>query len=221
MRKALMVWGGWKGHEPRETTEVVAEALRGRGFEVELSEALDSFKDEEKLKGLHLVVPCWTMGKIEPEQLKPVSAAVEAGVGLGGWHGGMCDAFREQCSWQWMTGGQWVAHPGGGDVTYAVRIVDREHPITKGLEDFEVTSEQYYLHVDPVVKVLAVTEFPPERNMGNLAPDGKPVSMPVAWTKLWGKGRVFYSSLGHSAETMRQSEVLEMTARGLEWAARE
>ena len=183
MREALVVQGGWQGHTPKEASEAVAEALEARDFKVEVADTLDAFKDVEKLRRVHLIVPCWTMGKIEKEQLDPLMKAVSEGTGLGGWHGGMCDSFRTECGYQHMTGGQWVAHPGGGEVTYVVNIIDHDHPITRGMADFEVTSEQYYLHVDPANKVLAVTPFPIAP--GPHTPNG-PVEMPVVWTRLWG-----------------------------------
>ena len=214
---ALVVWGGWKGHEPEGVSALHAAALREQGFTVEVSDTLDAFLDGEKLKHLDLIVPLWTMGEIKKEQLKPVLAAVEAGTGLAGCHGGMCDAFRVSTEWQFMTGGQWVAHPGGDGVTYAVRITDREHAITRGLKDFPVTSEQYYVHVDPANKVLATTRFPTVD--GPHAANG-PVDVPVVWTRLWGKGRVFYSSLGHVEATARQKEVLDIQTRGMLWAAK-
>ncbi len=215
--KALIVWGGWMGHEPDRVAEIFAGALRENGFEAEVSDTLDAFLDAEKLKGLDLIVPLWTMGEIRKEQRAPVMAAVESGVGLAGCHGGMCDAFRQDVEWQFMTGGQWVAHPGGADVTYDVEITDREHVITAGLEDFEVTSEQYYVHVDPANHVLATTRFPTVD--GPHAANG-PADVPVAWTRMWARGRVFYSSLGHVAETARQAEVLRLQTRGMLWAAR-
>jgi type 1 glutamine amidotransferase len=159
MKKALVVWGGWDGHEPQQVAEILAEALRENDFEVEVADTLDAFLDEDKLKGLDLIVSEWTMGEITSEQLNPVLAAVQSGVGLAGLHGGMCDAFRQSTGWQFMTGGQWVAHPGGGGVTYAVNIVKPEDPIVAGIEDFEVTSEQYYMHVDPGNETLATTVF--------------------------------------------------------------
>lgn len=215
--KALVVWGGWMGHEPDQVAEIFAGALRENGFEAEVSDTLDAFLDAEKLKGLDLIVPLWTMGEIQKQQRAPVLAAVESGVGLAGCHGGMCDAFRQDVEWQFMTGGQWVAHPGGADVTYGVKVTDREHVITDGLEDFEVTSEQYYVHVDPANHVLATTRFPTVD--GPHAANG-PADVPVAWTRMWGQGRVFYSSLGHIAETARQAEVLRLQTRGMLWAAR-
>jgi hypothetical protein len=214
---ALVVWGGWKGHEPEQVAGLHAAALREKGFEVEVANTLDAFLDGEKLKRLALIVPLWTMGEIKKEQLKPVLAAVESGVGLAGCHGGMCDAFRLSTEWQFMTGGQWVAHPGNDQVTYAVKITDRQHVITRGIEDFQVTSEQYYVHVDPANKVLATTRFPTVD--GPHAPNG-PVDVPVVWTRLWGAGRVFYSSLGHVEKTARQKEVLEIQTRGMLWAAK-
>lgn len=217
--KALVVWGGWDGHEPGPVAEVIAEHLTAKGFEVELSDTLDAFKDAEKLLGLNLIVPVWTMGKITNEQLNPVVAAVKAGVGIGGCHGGMCDSFREATEWQFMTGGQWVSHPGNSGVTYTVKITRPDHFITQGTEDFQVTSEQYYLHTDPANVVLATTQFPSPGADGPHTTNGD-VQMPVVWTKMYGQGRVFYSSLGHSAATVRESDPLRLLIRGLLWAAR-
>ena len=215
-RKALIVWGGWAGHEPRQVAEIFRKLLAAEKFDVEVSDTLDAFKDAAKLAALDLIVPVWTMGKIDKEQLDPVCAAVAGGVGIAGCHGGMCDAFRECTEWQFMTGGQWVAHPGNDGVKYRVNIGPAKSPITEGIQDFEVVSEQYYLHVDPAVKVLATTRFPVAD--GPHAGNG-PVDMPVLWTKTWGRGRVFYSSLGHNAAVVNRQPILELMRRGLLWAA--
>jgi type 1 glutamine amidotransferase len=216
-QKALLVYGGWDGHEPQQVADVLAGALRQDGFEVEVSDSLDAFKDRDKLMQLSLIVPHWTMARITGEQVKPVLDAVESGVGLAGCHGGMCDAFRENTDWHFATGGQWVAHPGNDGVKYTVRITDKMHPITAGLEDFPVASEQYYLHVDPGVKVLATTRFPVAE--GPHTPNG-PVEMPVLWTKFYGKGRVFYDALGHTAKLVASEPNLTIMRRGFRWAAR-
>ena len=208
MKKALLVWGGWEGHQPKEVGEILAGALRSEGFEVEVADTLDAFGDEEKLKGLDLIVPNWNVGSIEKERLQPLLNAVKSGVGIAGVHGGMACTFPEEFEYHFMVGGQFAAHPGGGDVTYAVRIVRPEDPIVAGIEDFEVTSEQYYLHFDPAVEVLATTSF------GD-------VEMPVTWKKSYGQGRVFYCSLGHSPEVVAMPQVLGMVTRGMLWAARE
>lgn len=218
-RSALIVWGGWEGHQPKQVAETLSEALTGQGFAVEVADTLDAFLDGERLKRLDLIVPVWTMGKISNAQLEPLLAAVRSGVGIGGCHGGMCDSFRDAAEYQFMTGGQWVAHPGNDGVTYPVRITDAGHPITRGLGDFAVTSEQYYLHTDPANRVLAVTRFPSPGADGPHSPNG-PVDMPVVWTKFYGAGRVFYCSLGHTAAIVRQPEVLEIMTRGLVWAAK-
>lgn len=216
-RKALIVWGGWDGHQPREVAELFRGILERESFAVEVSDTLDAFKDEAKLKSLDLIVPNWTMGSISDDQLYPVLNAVRGGVGLAGCHGGMCDAFRQSDPWQFMTGGQWVAHPGNDGVEYAVHFPDSSHVITKGLKDFTVRSEQYYMHVDPAVKVLATTRFPTAE--GPHTPNG-PVDMPVAWTKFFGAGKVFYCSLGHQANVIAMPEVTELMRRGFLWAAK-
>jgi type 1 glutamine amidotransferase len=216
MRKALIVWGGWPGHQPQEVAAIFRGQLEAEGFEVEVSDTLEAFADAEKLKSLDLIIPLWTMGKIEQRLVDNVSAAVQSGVGLAGSHGGMCDAFRENVDWQFMTGSQWVAHPGNDGVRYTVNISNSSSTLTEGIEDFEVSTEQYYLHVDPAVEVLASTRFPvaPGPHSAN-----KPVDMPVIYTKRWGLGRVYYTSLGHQANIMDIPVIRELTLRGFLWCA--
>ncbi len=216
-RKALIVWGGWLGHEPEQVAQVFKNTLEECDFEVEVSDTLDSFLDLEKLKSLHLIIPEWTMGKISNEQANSVSEAVAFGVGLAGCHGGMCDSFRENVEWQFMTGGQWVSHPGGDGVEYTVNIKRTSSPITENIKDFKVKSEQYYVHIDPAIEVLATTRFPVVNWFH--ASNGY-ADVPVVWTKRWGHGRVFYNSLGHHADIFTNTkEALELMKRGFLWAA--
>ena len=214
--KALIVWGGWDGHEPNQVAHRFKDTLEAEGFDVEVSETLDSLGDEAALKKLHLIVPVWTMGKIANEQCNAVSAAVAAGVGLAGCHGGMCDAFRESTLWQFITGGNWVSHPGGDGVEYPVHIRNSSSGLMDGINDFTVKSEQYYLHVDPAVEVLATTPFPV---VDWFHSTNRHVDMPVIWTKRWGHGRVYYNSLGHHNDVFDVPEALETMRRGLVWAA--
>lgn len=216
MSKALIVWGGWDGHEPEQVATIFERILKEEQFEVEVSNTLESYADAEKLLGLDLIVPLWTMGQIEQELVNNVSAAVQSGVGLAGLHGGMCDAFRNNVDWQFMTGGQWVAHPGNDGVEYMVNMKRGSSPLLDHIEDFQVKSEQYYLHVDPAVEVLATTRFPVVT--GPHAANG-PVDMPVVWTKRWGAGRVFYNSLGHHADIVDMKPVTEMMRSGFKWTA--
>lgn len=214
-KKALFVWGGWEGHEPKQCVDIFAPWLDKQGFEVEISHTLDSYLDAEKLKSLDLIVHIFTMSEIKPEQEKGLEEAIKNGVGLAGWHGGLGDAHRSNVEYQFMVGGQWVSHPGG-IIPYRVNIIDHNDPITKGLSDFDMNSEQYYMHVDPIVEVLATTTF-----SGKYAPWIEGVVMPVVWKKMYGKGRVFYTSLGHVAKDFDVPEAREIVQRGLLWAARE
>ena len=215
-KQALIVWGGWDGHEPDQAADHFRGILEREGFAVEVSDTLESFADPEKLKSLDLIIPIWTMGKIPKRYVRNVSEAVQGGVGLAGCHGGMCDAFRENVDWQFMTGGNWVAHPGNDGVEYLVHIKQSSSPLVEGIADFTVKSEQYYLHVDPAVEVLAVTRFPTVPGPHEL---NGPVEMPVIWTKRWGVGRVYYCSLGHKADILRMPVVTELMRRGFLWAA--
>jgi len=208
MGKALVVYGGWSGHEPEKIGPIEAQLLRDAGFQVETSNTLDSYLDEKKLMGLDVIVQHWTMGRITGEQCGGLCKAVgEGGVGLAGLHGGLCDSFREATEYQFMTGGQWVAHPGGV-IDYRVHILDHTDPIVAGLPNFGMRSEQYYMHVDPAVRVLATTTF-----------ECNGCTMPVVWKKMYGKGRVFFSSLGHVASDLDAFEPREILRRGILWAA--
>ena len=214
MKSALFVCGGWPGHEPEKCARIFAPFLEENGYGVEISTTLDSYLDGEKMRSLDLIVPIWTMGSITEEQERGLIGAVEGGVGLAGWHGGMADSFRESINYQFMVGGQWVAHPGN-IIDYEVNVVDHEDPVTAGLDDFRMRSEQYYMHVDPSNKVLATTTF-----SGEHVPWIEGTVVPVVWKRRWGRGRVFYSSLGHVARDFEVTEAKTLVERGMLWASK-
>lgn len=216
MKKALIFQGGWDGHEPKLVSKRFAGLLEKNSYEVKITDTLDTLLDREYLMGLDLIVPCWTMGDIPRECRENVCAAVANGTGIAGCHGGMCDSFRQDTEWQFMTGGQWVSHPGGDGTDYTVNVCHGSSPIIEGIEDFTVCSEQYYLHVDPAVEVLATTRFPV---VNYYHASNKQVDMPVVWTKYWGCGRVFYNSLGHHDDVFDKSPAAEIIMeRGMLWA---
>ena|SRR2546428_690836 len=214
MKLALLVWGGWDGHEPEKGARLFAPFLEGQGYQVTVSETLDIYLDEATMQNMDLIVPIWTMGTITKEQEKGLLMAVKAGAGLAGWHGCLADSFRQNTEYQFMVGGQWVAHPGN-IIDYTVTISKPEDPIVAGLPDFHMHSEQYYMHVDPLNEVLATTTF-----TGEYAPWIDGCVMPVVWKKRWGQGRVFYSSLGHVRSDFDVPEALTIMQRGMCWASR-
>ncbi len=207
MAKALVTWGGWEGHEPEKVGPMFADWLREAGMEVTLTDSLACFDDAEALKTYDLIVPVWTMSKIGKEQALNACAAVAAGTGIAGCHGGMCDAFRENVDWQFMTGAQWVAHPGNDGVEYGVRITS-DDPLVAGIGDF---------NVDPAVKVHAVCDFPVVEGPHSV---NGPVAMPVVFTKGYGAGRVYYNALGHQKNVIDHGPAAELMRRGLLWAVR-
>jgi uncharacterized protein len=212
-KKVLFVYGGWEGHDPIPTSELFVPWMRSEGAEVTVSDTLDIYLDENLMSSLDLVVQIWTMGQITEEQEKGLLTAIKNGAGIAGWHGGLCDSFRNNVEYQFMTGGQWVSHPGGV-IDYKVNIIDHNDPVTRNINDFAMHSEQYYMHVDPNVNVLATTTFNADH-----APWIDGCIMPVVWKKYYGKGRIFYSALGHVIADFNVKEALEIQKRGIRWAA--
>ena len=205
--RALIIAGGWDGHAPMETSHAILPYLHQAGVDAEIVTDVAALLDGEFLRGFDVIVPNMTMGELPRDTELALCAAVSDGIGLAGWHGGCGDAFRSATDYQHMVGGQFVAHPGGLNTTYTVNILDDQHDITRSITDFGITTEQYYMHIDPAIRVLASTRF------GD-------VEMPVAWTKMHGSGRVFYQSIGHDVAALTHPSVLALTVNGIAWAAR-
>jgi uncharacterized protein len=214
MKKAVMVWGGWDGHEPKQCVDIFEPWLKTQGYDVLVSDDLETFADGDLMKSMDLIIPVYTQGEITREQEKGLLEAVKDGVGIAGWHGGMGDSFRWCVEYQFMVGGQWVAHPGN-IIDYEVDVSKPDDPVMKGISTFKMHSEQYYMHVDPKVEVLATTTFG-----GKYAPWVEGTVMPVVWKTRYGEARVFYSSLGHVAKDFDVPEVKLIMQRGLLWASK-
>jgi len=213
------MYGGWEGHEPQAIADRFRNFLETENFEVSLSETISVLEDRERLLGLDLFIPVWTMcaEQLPDSFFDPLLEAVGSGLGMAGCHGGMCSAFSSNLTWLFLTGGNFIAHPGDDGVRYRINITNKSHPITKGIKDFDVVSEQYYMHVDPANEVLATTRFPTVK--GYHSANGE-VDMPQVWTRKWGEGRVFYNALGHHNDIFDIPEAWELMKRGMVWAAR-
>ncbi len=245
-KKAFIFYGGWEGHEPELESARFKRWLEEDGYEVDRVDSFDKTFDLDYMKSMDLIIPCWTQGDIPDPAAFTISEAVEAGTGLAGCHGGMCDSFRWNVEWQFMTGSQWVSHPGDQllhhisylteeNLAYVAKNYPRNNdpdafqrdqkiefvhnsssPIIEGMEDFMVHTEQYYLHLDPCVNVLATTAVD---SQGAHRANGI-VKMPVIYTKRWGEGRIFYSSLGHKDYIFDIPQIETFTRRGFLWASR-
>jgi len=230
-RSALVVRGGWSGHSPVETTDLFIPYLERNGFTVDVADSPEPFADEALMAGTDLIVLCFTMGTIEPKQANGLSAAVRAGTGLAGWHGGIVDAFRGSLTYLHLLGAQFVAHPAKPpeelvvpDVAenyfrthrVAIRPEAATHPIVDGIEDFELTTEHYWVVTDAYLDVLATTTMPARDG----DPWNRPVTMPAIWTRNWGAGRVMVATPGHDVGVLRHPSVKTVIERGMLWASR-
>lgn len=222
-KKVVYVWGGWKNHHPEKTVDLFVPWLRSEGAIVEVFNTLEVYADTAVMEQADLIIQQWTMGEMTKNESKGLQKAILNGTGMAGWHGGTGDSFRGNLNYQYMIGGQFVSHPGGKS-EFTVKIIDRKDPITKGLKDFYVkNTEQYYMLMDPNVKVLATSKFTKASYLKKGSKKSENVVtgsvMPVVWKKNFGKGRIFYNSLGHNIEDFDVPVLMEIHKRGIRWAA--
>jgi uncharacterized protein len=229
-RRALIVRGGWDGHQPVEATDLFIPFLREQGFGVRVEDSPAPYADARLMSGIDLIVQCMTMSTIEPDQIAGLIAAVEAGTGLAGWHGGIADSYRASADYLQLIGGQFAAHAArmapeerSGEqadnyVTHRITMTPAaaEHPITRGIDDFELHTEQYWVLTDDYVDVLATTTTAVRR----WGAWHRPVTAPAVWTRQWGRGRVFVATPGHKVDILAEPNVRTIVERGLLWAAR-
>lgn len=213
VKRCLIISGGYAPHRSFEAGERLRAMLEEDGFLVTHSTSLDAY-DTEDLGGYDLIVPNWTVGLMSTETSKRLWAAISSGVGLGGFHGGMADGFRDNDRYRFIVGGSYVAEPGGVR-RYRVDITRPDDPVMAGLAAFDYESEQYYMQVDPANEVLATTTF-----SGEPYPWIAGVEMPVVWKKKFGAGKVFVSALGHVPEEFDHPAMRTILRRGLLWASR-
>ena len=220
-KKALFIAGGWEGHEPVETSKLIIEEIKKFDIESDISESLDVMSDLNYLKKYDVILPVWTMGNIDDDnweikdsKIGNLQEAIGSGVGLAGWHGGMTDAFRDNTNYQFLVGSQFVCHPGNF-VDYEVAIIDKDHQSVDGIDNFSVHSEQYFLHIDPSINIIASTKFNKKYHDWI---DG--VEMPIAYTKKWGKGKVFHCYIGHYLKDFENLNVVKLITQGINCATK-
>jgi|TARA_B110000914_G_scaffold82907_1_gene72994 type 1 glutamine amidotransferase len=201
-------------HKPKIFVEKVAKWLESQKANIVISDDLNTYSNKELMSSIDLVIQTVTMGSLTSSQEKGLTNAIKSGTGIAGSHGGLGDSFRNNTLYQFMIGGQFVSHPGG-NVNYTVEFTKPRNSLTKNIPNFKIKSEQYYMHIDPSINILASTKF-----SGQQYPWIKNNEMPVCWTKVFGEGKVFYLSVGHSPDNFDIPEVWELLTRGFKWASK-
>lgn len=229
-RRALVVRGGWDGHRPVESTNLFIPFLEAQGYQVRVEESPAVYADAGVLADTDLIVQCVTMSEITQEQVEGLRAAVAAGTGLTGWHGGIADSYRASSDYLQLVGGQFATHPSrepsalveGSEennyLDYVVEITElgRRHPITERISNFPLATEQYWVLHDDLNDVLATTTHPAQP----WQPWHRPITSPAIWTRQWGDGRIVVTTPGHSLDVLQNPNVRTVIERGMLWATR-
>ncbi len=229
-RTALVVRGGWDGHEPIAATDSFVPFLREQGFDVRIEDSSAVYADEGAMTAVDVIVQCNTMNTIQPAELTGLVAAVRSGTGLAGWHGGIADSYRATAEYLQLIGAQFAHHPAktpveelrhdGTDcfIEHTIDIVpaQRDHPIVAGIDDFALTTEQYWVLSDDLNDVLATTTIAARP----FDPWQRPITCPAVWTRRWGSGRVFVATPGHDLNTLNSRPLRTIIERGILWASR-
>ena len=228
-KTALVVRGGWDGHQPVEATDRFIPCLKDNGYVVRVEESPKIYADVDYMTGVDLIMQCMTMSTIERDEFEGLRTAVENGTGLAGWHGGIADSYRNTSDYLHLIGGQFACHPGkhpderAGEqadnyVPYTVNVLPAaaDHPITRGISDFDLVTEQYWVLSDDYIDVLATTT----QKVRPWDPWNREVTSPAVWTRQWGQGRIFVCTPGHNLKVLEDANVSTLIERGLLWASR-
>jgi type 1 glutamine amidotransferase len=203
MKKALLIWGGWDGHKPLEVADRIGAELEKRNYEVTKTSHFGCLLNEEELYSYDVIVPIWSCGIKSDIYLNELADAIKSGIGLATFHGGI--NWFDQDEYYRIIGGFYL-HDTKCE-SYEVVIANKDHIITKGQSDFEIYNEKYFLQVDPTNDILASANF-------------SGIEMPIAWTRSYGKGQVFYTTFAHQPEDLFGNNSLEMLLNGIEWCTR-
>jgi type 1 glutamine amidotransferase len=228
-KRALVVRGGWDGHQPVEATDLFIPHLRANGYSVGIEDSPKVYADADFMRSVDLVVQCMTMATIGREELEGLRGAIAAGTGMAGWHGGIADSYRNSSDYLHLIGGQFACHPGkhpderigaqsDNYVPYRINMLPSaaDHPITRGIGDFDLVTEQYWVLSDDYIDPLATTT----QAVRDWDPWIRPVCSPAIWTRHWGKGRIFVCTPGHRVEILKVPQVRTIIERGMLWASR-
>ena len=229
MKNALVVRGGWDGHQPVETTNVFIPFLEANGYSVRVEESPAIYADADYLSTVDLIQQTNTMNVITREEFAGLQNAIIAGTGFAGWHGGIADSYRNNSDYLQMVGGQFANHPGKAPedrkgeqadnyLPHTINLTDlgRRHEITRGIDDFELVTEQYWVLHDDYNDVLATTT----QKVRSWDPWNREITSPAIWTRNWGKGKIFVITCGHNLEIVTEENVKTIIERGLLWASR-
>jgi type 1 glutamine amidotransferase len=226
----VLIVTGQHVHDWRGTTPILKQILESTGkFEVRINEEFRG-AGPETLAPYNLVVVNYYNRGDRDRWGERANAALEefvrSGKGLVLYHLAL-GAFDGWTEYEKMSGANWRPNNGHHSPRhdFTVEITDADHPITRGLKSFPVTTDELYANLrwqpEGRYHVLATAYDDHALYSGKARQPipGPGLHQPMLWTTQYGMGRVFATTLGHSPDEVRQPGFGTTFARGAEWAA--
>jgi len=203
--KVLFMRGGY--HSPKHPEILTKELLkRTNDFEITFTQNLNDVK-AENIKQYDLVANYTTGYKLSKEQESGLCDFVFNGGGFVGIHSAS-DTFKNSDRYFEMLGGRFSGH---GHEKFTVFIYDSEHPVTKGMKDFEIEDETYRHKYHRNLQMRSLTR---------MNKPGAIERQSMGWVSHYGKGRVFYTGNGHGEKAWKNLQFQRLVTRGMYWAAK-
>jgi len=204
------------GHPWKETSAATKEILAASGkFDVTVVETLDILGKKDELQKFALIV--YMRYNTKKEKGEPTDEGkanlldfVKDGKGFVPCHLASA-SFNKWEEWNKLCGRHWVFGKSGHGPrgAFKVKIADKEHPVTKGVEEFDQDDELYAKLVgEDKIHVLAEADSTWSKK-----------TEPLLFTLEYGKGRVFHNAFGHDGKACKTPSVAKLLVRGCEWAA--
>ena len=202
----VMVMGGHTTgfHDFAQMAPIYESFLTKAGFTLKITEDRDDFL-ADRLGEFDVVVDYTTGGELTDEQAGGLLGFIKSGRGFVGVHSA-ADSFKNVRAYERMVGAVFLSHPP--TIPHTFKVTKPSHPCMKGVaKSFRVPEELYLMDYIGQFETLLTCRF-------------NDLTLPIAWVKPYGCGRVFFTALGHGPEQHAGKNFQKLVVNGIRWTAK-